>query len=396
VTKKPPDTPRIAVVVPTYNNALTAARVVRSLLDVTPDVIVVDDGSTDGADKQLAALDGVDVVTHETNLGKGAAIKTGFARAIERGYSHAVTFDADGQHSAEDVAAVFESVRANPSALVVGVRRLPTGRRATKSRLLRFHSNFWVWTETGRWVSDTQSGLRAYPLSGVGELALKRDKYDFEIEALVKLMWRGCRVVEVSVGASYGEGSKSHFRPLRDFLLVAKLNFVLFMEAMFLPSSLRENIHLAAYEGVPVRRRLKPIIHGILLQDSKTPGLLAASVGVGVFFGILPIWGFQMAAAFFAAHLLKLSKAVVLLASNISIPAFMPFIIYASIIAGRLALGRGSGFSIEISGISVDSAWQYALEYIVGAVVLAVVAGTVSGAVTYLVEIAAGRSGKRG
>ncbi len=376
---------RACAVVPTHNNPTTIAAVVTGLQRVIADVIVVDDGSDEEARTILESLSGVEMVTHARNMGKGAALLSGFKRAVELGFTHAVTVDADGQHSPEDVPPMLAVLRETPHAMIIGVRDLKGAGRPLKSRILRTHSNFWVWTETGRWIADTQSGLRIYPLEPVANLRLASRKYDFEIEVLVKTVWAGTPVREVPVRASYGPGSRSQFRPVGDFALVARLNFVLFLEAMFLPAMFRRRMHHVEYADAQSGGRYRRIIRAVILQDGSGPGLLAVSVGVGVCFGILPIWGFQMMAAFAVAHVLRLSKAVVLLVSNISIPAFMPVILYASLVTGRLVLARRLDFSLSVSGLDLAAARAYLAEYLCGAVVLALAAGLAAGVVTYAV-----------
>jgi len=374
---------KACVVVPTYNNRETIGRVVEGIRAITPDVIVVDDGSTDGTADALAAVNGLTVVTHDRNLGKGAALRSGFLAAAQRGFTHAVTMDGDGQHTARDLPRFLEAVRDNPNAIVIGDRGLSGGGRRLMSRGLRFNSNFWVWAETGRWVRDTQSGFRAYPLSATLGITLRTAKYDFEIETLVKEMWTGVPVVEIPITVSYGPGSKSHFRPLRDFARVARLNALLMVERLTLPASIRREMHLSAYGDKSLWRRLYDILRGAVLQESTTPGRLGACVGLGVTFGILPIWGFQMAAAVVTAHALRLSKPIVVAASNISIPAFIPAILYASVVTGKFVLSHAPDPSVEAGLLNPVSVWYYAWEYLVGSIVFAAAAGIVAGVVSY-------------
>ncbi len=383
--------PRICVVVPVYNNESTVAALVRRVVRGSFVPIVVDDGSTDESGRLAASIPEAHLVTHTSNMGKGAALLSGFGKARELGFTHAIVMDADGQHDGDDLPGLVDEVHCDPSAIVVGVRELAGSLRALKSRVLRAHSNFWVWTETGRCIRDTQSGLRAYPLEQVAELALKTRRYDFETEILVKAMWAGVPVREVRVSTTYGKGSKSHFRPVVDFLRNARLNAALFVEAMFLPAGLRRQMHLARHADVSFAAKARRIIRGIVLQDSAGPALLAASVGVGVCFGILPIWGFQMIAAFFVAHRLGLSKAVVLAASNISIPAIMPFILYASLVTGRLVLRGRVDFSLELAPPYLANAWHHTWDYLVGAVVLAFAAGVLAWAAVWAVWLAGKR-----
>jgi glycosyltransferase involved in cell wall biosynthesis len=234
--------PTPLVVVPTYNNRDTIGRVVGEILLITPHVLVVDDGSDDGAPAILASLPGLRVVRHARNLGKGAALKSGWLAAAQLGYSHVACMDGDGQHLSGDLPRFFQEISAHPDALVLGRRLLAGGKRAVKSRLLRAHSNFWVAVLTGRWVGDSQSGFRAYPLKQVLALKLTTRKYDFEVEVLVKALWTGAPVREIPIDAAYGPGSVSHFRPFRDFMLVFRLiSTLLWSKLTTRPSVLKRN-----------------------------------------------------------------------------------------------------------------------------------------------------------
>jgi len=197
--------------------------VIRDILKVTPDLVVVNDGSTDGADKALSAIPGITVITHERNLGKGAALVSGLRFATHSNYNYAITMDGDGQHLAVDLPKFLEEMENHRDALIVGRRNLIGGSKRLKSRLLRAHSNFWVWVLTQKWVGDSQCGFRAYPLASILELPLKKQKYDFEIEVLVLALWAGTPIREVPIAVNYVPSSKSHFRPFRDFMLVSAL-----------------------------------------------------------------------------------------------------------------------------------------------------------------------------
>lgn len=374
------------VVMPSYNNCATLRALVEGALESVGAAIVVNDGCTDGTAELLGgiAAPGLYVVTHSANRGKGAALLSGFRRARELGFTHAISMDTDGQHRPEDLPAMLEAMREHPDAHVVGVRRLSGGGRPLKSRILRAHSNLWVWLETGKWVADTQTGFRVWPLDAVLNLRLKTSKYDFEIESLVKLLWCGVPVETVPVEAGYGPGSKSHFRPLRDFALVFRLNAVLFSESLFVPKPVRKAVHTLGREDGQRERGILAWARRLLHDQTASPSRFASSIGVGVVFGILPIWGFQMAVAFLVAHLLRLSKPLVLVASNISFPGAMPFILYASLILGRLTLRGTFDFSLRPTDMTLQTVWTYAYEYVTGACVLAAAAGAVAGIGAYV------------
>ena len=150
---------RACVVIPCYNHGAKVAEVARAALAYCP-VILVDDGST----APLPALPGCTLIRIETNRGKGAALRAGFQRALEDGFSHAITMDADGQHFAENIPAFLAEAESQPEALIVGIRDFyaagaPAGRRRSNAV-----STFWFRVETGVRLGDTQCGFRCYPL----------------------------------------------------------------------------------------------------------------------------------------------------------------------------------------------------------------------------------------
>jgi glycosyltransferase involved in cell wall biosynthesis len=213
---------RCAIVIPAYNHGTQVREVVEKCLQFRLPVIVVDDGSTDSTSDVLASLSGVTVIRHKENQGKGASLLTGFSAAL-RFADWAITIDADGQHDPEDILCLVSVIGAIPEGqrpLVIG-KREGMGHRNVPwtSRWGRRFGNFWVWASCGRWLSDSQSGFRIYPLPETLRLGTKAKRYQFEVEVLVRAVWRGIPIVETPVRVLYGplEERVSHFRPWLDF-----------------------------------------------------------------------------------------------------------------------------------------------------------------------------------
>ncbi|MDR3631466.1 MAG: glycosyltransferase family 2 protein [Desulfocapsaceae bacterium] len=210
----------VSVVIPVYNHQDQVAEVVRQALQLGLPVFVVDDGSTDGTPEILAAFKGIRVLRHPVNLGKGAALLTGFAAASEVG-DWALTLDADGQHRPQEGLGFLEIAAGGRRVIAVGVRQGMGGEHVPwTSRFGRGFSNFWVWAAGGPWVADSQSGFRLYPLPEALRLGVAARRYQFEVEILVKAKRFGIGTVEVPVSVVYQpKGVRiSHFRPWRDFL----------------------------------------------------------------------------------------------------------------------------------------------------------------------------------
>jgi glycosyltransferase involved in cell wall biosynthesis len=210
---------RFAVLIPVYNHAGGVASVIERALVLNLPVWVVDDGSTDGTVAGLARFDGITLLRHEKNRGKGEAILTGFA-AMAGKADWAVTLDADGQHDPADVPALIRAIPAGGRPIVIGRREGMIGDDVPwTSRFGRKFSNFWVRAAGGPVLSDTQSGMRIYPLPEAANLGVRARRFQFEVEILVRARWAGISVIESPVRVSYTPGMKriSHFRPFVDF-----------------------------------------------------------------------------------------------------------------------------------------------------------------------------------
>ena len=375
---------RICALLPSYNNARTIEQVIADVGTRIPDIIVVNDGSTDETSDILQGISDIEVLTHTTNLGKGSAILTGLNRAHKLGYTHAVTMDTDGQHRAEDLTAILNAIKEHPAALIVGNRNLSGKGRAAKSRILRANSNFWTWVETGRCIKDSQSGFRVYPVESFSRIYFKRRRYDFEIESLVLALWNDIPVRSVPVKAYYGPGSESHFRPIVDFLRVAHLNVNLIFQRLMLAKSIRTRIHSISFRRGNWKERWVRFVRTTMLQESVTPFQFSACIAIGVFCGILPVWGFQGALAMTLAAVLKLSRTLAFLASNISIPLLSPIIIYLCLLTGGLMMTGNVDLTLSLEALPDDWKRTYALQYLIGSVGFSCIGGLTSGLLAYL------------
>lgn len=232
---------KTCIIVPVYNNVGTINDVVQRILRFCQDVIVVDDGSTDGSSDSLEDLGAV-VVRYEKNRGKGYALKTGFKEAKARGFERAITIDADGQHFPEDIPAFAAEAKAHPDAMLVGSRNLRMENMPGGNTFANKFSNFWFRLQTGVNMPDTQSGFRLYQLNRIGALHFLTCRYEAELELLVFQCWKGVRMLPVGINVYYPpEGERvSHFRPFRDFFRISVLNTILCVLALFygLPSRL--------------------------------------------------------------------------------------------------------------------------------------------------------------
>ena len=211
---------RFAFIIPVYNHAATVVQVVKDAQALRFPVFVVDDGSTDNTYDQIKEIAGIQILRHQQNQGKGAAIMTGFSAAAAVA-DWAITIDADGQHYPEDARKLIKAIPKKTRAVVVGARADMKGRHVPwTSSFGRKFSNFWVRTSGGPVISDSQSGFRIYPLPEALNLKTKARRFQFEVEILVQAKRNGIPVIEAPVRVNYNpQGSRiSHFRPFVDFL----------------------------------------------------------------------------------------------------------------------------------------------------------------------------------
>jgi len=218
----------LCVVLPTYNNNKTLAGVIDEVLQYTFSLIVVNDGSTDDTEDILNRFaDRIDVVSYKPNKGKGFALKTGFNRAEELGYKGAVTMDSDGQHFASEIEAFVDYAERNTGALLLG-QRTSEGDMPAKNSFANNFSNFWFAVQTAYRFQDTQNGFRLYPLAAMKGLRPFSSRYEAELEMLVRLAWRGVRIVPVPTRVYYPPAGErvTHFRPGKDFFRISVLNTI--------------------------------------------------------------------------------------------------------------------------------------------------------------------------
>ena len=366
------------VVIPTYNNENTLENVIREVLQVTADIIVVNDGSTDRTPQILQKFQTITVISHTLNKGKGYALQKGFKAAYRNGFTHAITLDSDGQHYAGDIAAFVASIEENPDCLVVGSRTLPEEKLTRGSGFANRFSNFWFRLISGIKLPDTQSGFRLYPIHLLHAMRFFTTKYEFELEILVRSAWKGICVTSLPIRVYYPPPGEriSHYRPVKDFIRISLLNTVMVLVALLYikPFSFLKYLKKESVAGFLKKH---------VLQTDDSVAKTTLSVMFGVFMGIVPIWGYQLITAITLAYLFRLNKFIVIVAANISIPPMIPFILYLSFLTGGWLMKSNLevDFTTDISfGYFRDNLFQYVL----GSVVFAMAAAICFGMLTYL------------
>ena len=313
---------KILAVIPVYNHGATLRRVAEGVLALHPYLLVVDDGSDQPAAPLLAGLE-AQLLRHDSNRGKGAAIQSAAAFARKSGFSHIVTLDADGQHDPGELCKFIEAIEREPRAFIVGARDFATaGNVPFSSRFGRKFSEFWMFIQTGRRISDMQSGYRAYPLAALDRLKLRDSHYSFEVEALVKASWSGFDINEIPVGVHYPKASEriSHFKAFQDNLRITILNTRLTIRAL-IPVPFQE----LAWEKdgrVSVRRPFQSL--KMLMRNQATAFSLAYSTFVPIVVCSLPLLGFQSILMLFLIAVLKLNRLWALALTHACFPPLVP------------------------------------------------------------------------
>lgn len=415
---------RYLIVIPLYNHASGISGVLRGVFEFCESgheeskgrpavVLVVDDGSTDdGADKvaelcgmynraqdnatgensgAFAALPPLNLVRHDGNKGKGLAIMTAAAWAAERGFTHIVTLDADGQHRPADMPALLQASAADPGAIVVGARDFSSGNVPGGSRFGRGFSGFWMRVQTGVAVSDMQSGFRIYPVGLLQSLKVTEKRFAFEMEVLVRAAWSGFAVLSVPVSVYYPPAGErvSHFRMFYDNLRITMMNTRLTVRALIpLPFTQRER------DGEGRISVLRPVesIRRLLLRAS-TPKSLAASTFTAVLINILPLIGLQSILTLLAIGWLGLNRVWTLAVHHALWP---PLIIPICLEAGHFM--RNGRFLTEFSWTTLaEQAPSRLLDWVLGGLVAGPLVALFFALVVYLTALSLKRGlGARG
>jgi glycosyltransferase involved in cell wall biosynthesis len=220
---------KVCVVIPAYNAQSTIGSVLEKMQALKIDTIVVDDGSLDET-KQVASAHGVHLLEHPHNLGKGAALRTGFRYLLQKDYEVVITLDADGQHDPSEIPfllRIFQGVK--PDILVAS--------RAGEFGRMTFLRRFWnrlgakaVARLCHSDITDSQSGFRLIRTDVLREIDLSTSGFELELELLIKSCKKGFSVLSIPINTQKVDGTgSSHFRPAVDTWMVCKL----FLRSLF-------------------------------------------------------------------------------------------------------------------------------------------------------------------
>jgi uncharacterized protein (DUF2062 family)/predicted LPLAT superfamily acyltransferase len=312
---------RICVVIPYFENPRTISEVVKEVVLQTPfPVLVVDDGSQMPLSdalysfevKQALESGRVRLKRFDRHQGKGAALQYAIQDLVALGFTHMMTMDGDGLHLPRELHKLVDAGRRDPWALILGNRGLEKPQatgwlKRSLNRLLSYCIRF----ETGSQIQDSRSGFRLYPLFSLQTMRFRTKSYEFELEVLIRLLWNRVRVQEVEVATAAFDPNEhiTHFHRFWDSLRLSALNLVLLAMS--------------------------------LLKTHNAPGELAVAVGLGVFVGCTPIFGFHTILVAILAVTLRLNFVALWLGTHVSTPVIWPLVLWAELYIGQHWLGIG-------------------------------------------------------
>ena len=384
---------RPVVVVLAYNNCTTLGAVLAALADHDLPTVVVNDGSTEGTAPVLTAWAAVDPATRTVfaipcHRGRGGALRTAFAHTAAAGHTHAVTIDADGQLDPADIAPLLDRAAARPTALVLGTRDARAACFTLGSRLGRWASNRLVWLEAGQVVSDSQCGLRVYPLAFATVARCAAERFEYETEIITRSAWAGVPVVQVPVSCRYlRRGQRAnHFGVVTDTLRALATHARLISVAcnplpLRGPIARRSPTGAAPAPGRSLPRRFLRWINPVTAwrqarQDDAGRTRFAAGFAAGVFIGTVPLYGGQTVLSLYVARRFRLHPMSVMAGSNLAGPPIGVALIAAAVAVGHLILHGawpGPGTYSLTGGQLAHAVRPLLCEWIVGAVVVGTV-----------------------
>lgn len=363
---------RACVVIPSFDQPRTISEVVKDVVNETAfPILIIDDGSEIPAAnvlysfevKQALEVGRVRVVRFENHRGRGAALQYAVQDLASAGFTHMVTFDGAGAFKASEIIKLAEQARRNPWSLIIGNRGLEdaetkSGWRELSKRLWRSLVNF----ETGSQIQDARSTLRMYPLFSTQTMQGRTNFGDWELEILIRLLWKGVRVCEVNVEEVGGgkEGANALAMESNPFLARQSSTFDAVKQF---------------WKGTRVWVMNGVLISLSLLKTHADARELALAMGLGVFVGCTPVYGFHTLIVVVLAIVLRMNFVALWAGTHISTPVLFPFLFMSEVYIAQHWFGIPA--STGIMG--------HFYQWLVGSLVLGLGLGVASALITYYV-----------
>jgi predicted LPLAT superfamily acyltransferase/glycosyltransferase involved in cell wall biosynthesis len=375
---------RVVIVIPTYNNERTILSVTEAALKTGLDVLVVNDGSTDKTRENLQGLP-IRKIDLPVNKGKGAALKNATHWAKAQQYTHMLTMDADGQHNPADIPLFLTKMQTSPSAIIIGKRDFNQETVPSSSQFGRKFSNFWIKLLTGENVEDSQSGFRIYPVEVISQVKCHSNRYNFEVEILVRSLWAGSSVDFVDVSVLYSEQTKkdSHFHPWLDNYRIS-LTYTWLCLRHLCP------IPHKRLKGKSRKKNIKEYLLSprallkMLFQENLSISKVVMACMLGILLGTLPLIAIHSVTIIFLAGRFRLNRMIALNISHLTAPPVVPALCIQ--IGHYLKFGRFiilNHETIRNLGYNIPG---YFNDYLLGSTIAAPFLAALTGAVVYVLS----------
>lgn len=227
--------PRVLVITPAYNEALSLPALIAELRGAYPAfaVLVVNDGSTDNT-AEVVLCSGARLLSLSCNLGVGGAVQTGLMAAFEEEYDLAIQVDGDGQHPPREIAKLLDGMRQTGADMVLGSRFLgEAGYRSTAGRRFAIRCFSWaVSAMAGTHITDATSGFRAWNRRAIAVLANDYPEDYPEVEAILRLHRAGLRIAEVPVRMAERAAGRSSIGAWEAITYLVKVPLALLMNLL--------------------------------------------------------------------------------------------------------------------------------------------------------------------
>lgn len=198
------------IVIPAYNEERVVSGVINEVKNAGyENIVAVDDGSSDSTFEKIKDIPGITALRHKLNRGKGAATKTGIEAAKLLGADIIVTMDGDGQHDPADIQKLVNPIIKGECEVSLGSRMKSDLKKMPWHKVLaNYIANFLTWYLFGLWVTDSQSGFRAYSKNAVKKINTRGDRYEYESEIIREIYTSKLKFKEVPIEVRYTDYSK--------------------------------------------------------------------------------------------------------------------------------------------------------------------------------------------
>jgi len=372
---------RPLVVIPFPKRAKTLPAFIADVRRYFNDVVLINGGGRDSAAYTPENYN-VSGIIHASKKGKGCAIMRGAEYGRANGFTHILAIDADGYYCPEELQKIAGKANENPFSIIIGCRDFNTENVPLLTRFERKFAAFWARVQTGKKISDIQSGLRAYPVIIFDYLRLRERRSSFDTEIAIKAVWAGFGIEEIDVRVRYpGRKERAfHCGKLIDEYRIAILNTLLTIRAL-LPIPHKKFVRSEADDKIISLNPFRVIREE--LKRRENPRLLGVSAAWSVFWGSLALPGIRTMCLLAGIGYFDLNRPIALTMDKL---AMLPLIPAACVEVGFFI--RHGQWLTELNMTTLASqAGQRIWEWLLGSLVVAPVCAVIAGIVVYSIGV---------